>query len=208
MTPTQQLKDTANPLTPIDDLAAAWGVSNKTVQNWCEFVYQAFEIILPASGPFPDWGVQLLTLAAKHVSVKAALYTAETGERRRLKGSEFVAKIRQMRTEGHFQEFQKFRNFQNFQPLEPAAELEDDLLAEVGSMTRSGDERIAQIKQAIERRENQQVDELIDFVESSDHRVLSQLTARLQASNVLKAAAEPLPSIDDAIESAYQWVED
>jgi hypothetical protein len=208
MAPTKQLKDTANPLTPIDDLAAAWGVSNKTVQNWCEFVYQAFEIILPASGPFPDWGVQLLTLAAKHVSVKAALYTAETGERRRLKGSEFVAKIRQMRTEGHFQEFQKFRNFQNFQPLEPAAELEDDLLAEVGSMTRSGDERIAHIKQAIERRENQQVDELIDFVEASDHRVLSKLTARLQASNVLKAAAEPLPSIEDAIEAAYQWIED
>lgn len=198
----------ADPLTSIDDIAAAWGVSEKTVQNWCEFVYQAFEVILPAKGPFPEWGVQLLTLTAKHVSVKASLYFAETGERRRLKGSEFVAKMRRLRSEGHFQEFQQFRNFQNFQPLPPAEELEDELLAEVGQLTRESDERIAKLKRAIEQREESQVNELIEFVEDSDHRVLGKLTARLQASKLLKSVEGEAPRIDDAIEVAYQNLSD
>lgn len=102
-------------LTPIDEFAAAWEVAPKTVQNWVEFVYQAFEIMLPVNGPFPDWAVQLLNLVGKHVSAKASFYFAETGEVRRLKGAEFIQKIRSLRTQGHFQEFQQFQNFQNFQ---------------------------------------------------------------------------------------------
>jgi organic radical activating enzyme len=204
MTQSKPLKAGTEKLTPIDDIAAAWGVSNKAVQNWCEFVYQAFEIILPSNGPFPEWSTQLLTLTAKHISVKANLYFAETGEKRRLKGSEFVGKIRRMRSEGHFQEFQKFQNFQNVQDLTAAEDLEDSLLAEVGQLTRESDERIAKLKRAIEQRENQQVDELVEFVEDSDHRVLSKLTSRLQTSKILKAAEEQPPCIDDAIDVAYQ----
>jgi hypothetical protein len=192
----------------IADFATTWGVSEKTIANWCEFTYQAFEIVLPSSGALPDWGVQLLTLCAKHVSQKASLYFAETGERRRLKGSEFIAKIRQLRTAGHFQEFQKLQKFQNSQALEPAAELEDELLAEVGQLTREGDQRIAQLKQAIEQREDQQVSELVEFVEGSDHRMLSKLTARLKTNKALKGITDPSPRIDDAIEVAYQVQED
>jgi hypothetical protein len=84
-------------LTSIDEFANAWGVSTKTVGNWVEFVYQAYEVLLPISGPFPYWGVQLLTGCAKHVSEKASRYFSETGERRRLKGTEFVKKVRLLR---------------------------------------------------------------------------------------------------------------
>jgi hypothetical protein len=209
MVQAKQLKGSAaSDLTPIADIAAAWGVSEKTIANWCEFTYQAFEIILPSAGPYPDWAVQLLTLCAKHVSVKANLYHAETQERRRLKGSEFVAKMRRLRSQGHFQEFQKFRNFQNSPALPDAEELEDELLAEVGSLTREGDERINKLKQAIAQREDQQVEELVEFVENSDHRVLSKLASRLQTSRLLQSVEEGRPRADDAIEAAYQWIED
>lgn len=202
MTQTKQIKASSSP-TPITDIAAAWGVSEKTVQNWCEFVYQAFEIILPSAGPYPEWGVQLLTITAKHVSGKAALYTAETGERRRLKGSEFVAKIRRLRNEGHFQEFQNFQNFQHSPAIPTAEELEDDLLAEVGEITRKSDQRLAKLKAAIDQREDEQIEQLVGFVEGSDHRMLGKLSSRLQASRQLKAVEEQGATIDDAIETAY-----
>lgn len=206
MVQTKQIKATGE-TTLIADFANAWGVSEKTITNWCEFTYQAFEIVLPTSGPFTDWQIQLLTVCAKHVSVKANLYTAETGERRRLKGSEFIAKIRRMRQGGHFQEFQNFQNFQNSPTLAPAEELEDELLAEVGSLTREGDERIDKLKKAIAQREDQQVEELVEFVEDSDHRVLSKLAARLQTSRLLQTVEEGRPRADDAIEAAYKRID-
>lgn len=202
MAQTKQIQ-ASNSLTPITDISAAWGVSEKTVQNWCEFVYQAFEIILPSAGPYPDWGVQLLTITAKHVSGKAALYTAETGERRRLKGSEFVAKVRKMRGEGHFQEFQNFQNFQHSPAMPTAEELEDNLFAEVGQLTRQSDERISKLKAAIAAKEDAQVEELVGYVEGTDHRMLNKLSARLQASRQLGAVEEEGATIDDAIETAY-----
>jgi len=199
----KQIKGSDN-LIPIEDFATAWGVSAKAVQNWAEFVYQAFEIVLPANGPFSDWQAQLLTVCAKHVSTKASLYHAETGERRRLKGSEFVEKMRRLRKEGHFQEFQKFQSFQNSQALAPAEELEDELLAEVGALTRESDQRVAKLKQAIAQREEQQVNEILDFVDNSDHRMLSKLTSGLQARKVLRSSEDGSPRADDAIEAAYE----
>lgn len=206
MTQSRQIKGSAE-MTTIADFANAWGVSEKTIANWCEFTYQAFEIVLPISGPFPDWSIQLLSLCAKHVSAKANLYFADTGEKRRLKGSEFISKMRRLRSEGHFQEFQKFQNFQNSQTLAPADELEDELLAEVGQLTREGDQRIAQIKRAIELREEMRVNDLVQFVEASDHRVLGKLTARLKTSKALQAATQNQPCVDDAIEVAYKPID-
>lgn len=194
-------------LTTIDDLATAWGVSPKTVQNWAEFVYQAFEIIVPANGPYFDWGVALLTITAKHVGAKAAMYTAETGEKRRLKGTEFVEKIRRLRAEGHFEEFRQFQNFQHSAPLPSAEDIEDGLLAEVGQLTREGDQRMAKLRAAIAKREDEQVEQLVTFVEDSDHRLLGKLSARLQASRALKAVEDPGASIDGAIETAYTTLE-
>ncbi|MEP0923455.1 hypothetical protein [Leptolyngbya sp. ST-U4] len=195
-------------LTPIADFANAWGVNEKTVQNWAEFVYQAFEIVLPSSGPFLDWQIELLSLCARHISTKASLYHAETGERRRLKGSEFVEKIRAMRKAGAFKELQKFQSFQNSPSLAPAEELEDELLAEVGALTREGDERIAKLKHAIERKEDQQVSEILNFVDDSDHRMLSKLTSGLHARKALRSADDDAsPCIDDAIEAAYERID-
>lgn len=209
-----QIKPLKDPETSIEDrlmtiadIANAWGVSEKTVSNWAEFVYQAFEIILPASGPYPEWGVKLLSIAAKHVSAKASAYTSETGERRRLKGSEFIAKIRRLRSEGHFAEFQQFQNFRNAATLPTAEDLEDELVAEVGALTRETDERFAKLKSAIVQREEQQVNDLVGFVESSDHRVLGKLTSRLAANKMLKGVTDEQPSID-AIEVAYQKLPD
>jgi hypothetical protein len=179
---TKQLKqaDTST-LTPIEDFANAWGVTNKTVQNWVEFTYQAFEILLPSNGPFPEWGIQLLTLCAKNISANAALYFAETGETRRLKGTEYVRKIRALRQDGHFENFEQFRNFQNFRPTENTDDhdLEDETLAELGIIARRNDSDLGRIKQTIEAREDSEIEELATFIEGSDQRKMTKLLRRL-----------------------------
>ena len=186
-------------LTSIADFANAWGVSEKTVSNWVEFTYQAFEVLLPSNGDFPDWGVQLLTLCAKHVSEKASLYFAETGERRRLKGSEFVKKIRAMREEGHFSEFQKFQKFRSpSTPIEPADALEDEALAELGAITRRSDSELSRIKSAIEQQEDAEIEDLAEFIEGRDQRKMSKLVRRLQTGKASSAC------VGDAIDVAYQ----
>lgn len=205
---TKQLK-AADSLTPIEDFANAWGVSTKTVQNWVEFVYQSFEILLPSNGPFPEWGIQLLTLCAKHVSEKASLYFAETGERRRLKGTEFVKKMRSLRSEGHFQQFEQFRNFQkfqNFNPEETAEELEDETLAELGSLTRQSDLNLNQIKKTIEAKEDAEIEELAEFIEDSDRRKMGKLIKQLKPGKLSNAsdASETSASISEAIDVAFE----
>lgn len=187
-------------LTPIEDFANAWGVSTKTVQNWVEFVYQAFEILLPSNGPFPDWGIELLNGCAKHVSEKASLYFAETGERRRLKGTEFVKKVRLLRSQGHFSEFEQFRNFQKFQPLGEAGQLEDEALGALGAITRQNDMDLNRIKTTIEAREDEQIEELAEFIEGSDQRKMAKLVRRLQTGKTADA------SILEAIDVAYRRV--
>lgn len=190
----------AEKLTPIDDIATAWGVTPKTINNWCEFVYQAFGIMLPSNGPFPKWAVDLLTLCAKHISEKASLYYAETGEKRRMKGVEFVAKIRKLREEGHFEEFQKFQNFQNFQDSE---DVSDDVLAEVGAIVRESDQELMQIKRAIAKHEEAQVEELAQFIEDAPRRKTNKLLSRLQARKVLREVQEEQPSIGTTIDVAF-----
>ena len=205
MVQTKQLKGAASDnLTPIDDFANAWGVSNKTVQNWVEFTYQAFEILLPSNGPFPDWGIELLTLCAKHISEKASLYFAETGEKRRIKGTEYVRKIRQLRSEGHFPHLDQFRNlqkFQNFNPEEEAVQLEDESLAELGSITRRSDSDLSKIKQTIEQREDSEIEDLANFIEDADRRKMGKLVRRLQTGRV------GTTSIGQAIDVAYKKIQ-
>lgn len=184
-------------MTSIEDFANAWGVSTKTVQNWVEFVYQAFEILLPSNGPFPDWAVELLKGCAKHVSEKASLYFAETGERRRLKGTEFVKKVRALRAQGHFSEFDQFRNFQKFQPTGEAGELEDETLGVLGAITRQSDTDLNRIKTTIEAREDAEIEDLANFIEGSDQRRMSKLVRRLQTGKPSTA------SVNEAIDVAY-----
>lgn len=197
----QRLKATpVSELTPIDEFAATWEVAPKTVQNWVEFVYQAFEIMLPVNGPFPDWAVQLLNIVGKHVSTKASLYFAETGEVRRLKGAEFIQKIRSLRAQGHFQEFQQFQNFQNFQTDEDEYDLENDTLAELGSITRGNDQSLSVIKQAIEQKEDEEIDDLVRFMEDSDRRKMAKLVNRLKARQL------PTSNITQTINATYRRV--
>jgi hypothetical protein len=189
----------AEGLTSIADFANAWGVTEKTVSNWVEFTYQAFEVLLPSNGDFPDWGIQLLTLCAKHVSEKSSLYFAETGERRRLKGSEFVKKIRTLREEGHFAEFQKFQKFRNpSTSIDPADALEDEALAELGAITRRSDSELSRIKGAIEQHEDAEVEELAAFIEGRDQRKMSKLVRRLQTGKPASAC------VGAAIDVAYR----
>lgn len=204
MATAKQLKAT-DQLTPIADFATAWGVNEKTVQNWVEFTYQAFEIILPNSGPYPEWGVQLLTLCAKHVSAKASMYFAETGERRRLRGSEYVQKIRRLIAEGHFQEFQQFRRNGNFQNFQEAEALEDELLAEVGAIVRGEDDEIDQIQRSIAAKEDQRVEQLANFIEEAPQRKMGKLLQRLQAGKALQEVRrDAAPSLSPAIDVAFK----
>lgn len=190
-------------LTPIEAIADNWGVSTKTVNNWVEFIYQAFEIMLPISGPFPGWGVQLLDLVGKHISSKAALYFSETGEIRRLKGSEFINKIRLLRQQGHFGELQKFQNFRQYQEEKEELdelELENEALAEFASITRGQDQSVAGIKATIERKEDEEIDELINFLEDSDRRKMIKLVSRLKGRKLSAG------SLNQTINTTYSTI--
>jgi hypothetical protein len=204
MVQTKQLKD-GDQLTPIADFANAWGVTERTIQNWVEMTYQSFEIILPNAGPYPPYAIELLTLCAKHVSGKANMYYAETGERRRLRGTEYVAKMRRLRAEGHFQNFEKFRKGSVNQELAPAAELEDDLLAEVGQIVREGDEQLEQIYTAIDSKENQAAEGLATFIEESPTRMIHKTMQRLRAGRAIREVREDqAPNLTPVIDVTYK----
>ncbi len=183
-------------LTPIGDIANAWGVSEKAVKNWCEFVYQAFDILLPAAGPYPEWGVKLLEITAKHISIKSSFYFAETGETRRLKGAEFINKIRSMRMQGHFQEFQQF---QNLRPTQAEVD-EDQAVAELAAITRGIDQEVEQAKARIDRYADRKMDELADHIERTPLRMMGSLSDRLKQRRQLSG-------INDVIDVTYSRVE-
>jgi hypothetical protein len=191
---------TSSSLTPIDDIANAWGVSSKAVNNWVEFVYQAFDVLLPANGPYPEWGVKLLEITAKHISVKSSFYFAETGETRRLKSAEFIKKIRSMRQQGHFQEFEKFRNFQKSQDEID----EDEAVASLGALTRGIDEQVQKAKETVDAYADRKMDELAEHIERTPFRMLGSLTDRVNARRILSSSQN---SVQDVIDVTYTRVE-
>lgn len=185
-------------LTTVEEFADRWEVSPKTVENWVEVVYLAFDIHLPKAGPFPEWGVKLLEILAKHISQKATLYFAETQEARRLKSTEFIKKIRHMRKEGHFEEFQKFQKFQQPPQLQPDEDDDLETIAELGAVARRQDEQLNEAMQAIEEREDEQIDKLVSFMENSDQRRMSKLARRL------KTRAIGGTSTDEAVDVSFK----
>jgi hypothetical protein len=191
---------TSSSLTPIDDIANAWGVSSKAVNNWVEFVYQAFDVLLPANGPYPEWGVKLLEITAKHISVKSSFYFAETGETRRLKSAEFIKKIRSMRQQGHFQEFEQFRNFQKSQDEID----EDEAVASLGALTRGIDEQVQKAKETVDAYADRKMDELAEHIERTPFRMLGSLTDRVNARRMLSSSQN---SVQDVIDVTYTRVE-
>jgi hypothetical protein len=196
-------------LTPIDDVASFWGVTPKTIRNWLEFVYQAFGVVLPQSGDLPRHGVEMLTITAKHISPDAGKYYQETGEKRRLRSTEFIAKIRRLRDQGQFQDYQQFQNFQNFQPIPVTTEeIEDDLLAGIAGLERQEDDTFSQMKQAIGNREDQQVEAFSQFIKESPQRKMQKLLARLSADKALQAVEPDQPRLSNVIEAVYTEVKE
>jgi len=182
---TRQLKQApSEDLVSIEHVADTWEVDPNTVKKWTDIIYLAFDVRISKVGPFPMWSVQLLELCAKHISKKASLYFAETQELRRLKGNEFIRKIRHLRQEGHFQEFQKFQKFQNFQGLQTdqPEEQDDELeaLAELAAIAEVQDEQLFKAQQTFEAREDEQIDKLATFMENSDKRRMGKLARRLK----------------------------
>jgi hypothetical protein len=181
----QRLKGTpkiahTDELTPIEDFAVRWEVDPKTVGQWVEVVFLAFDVILPKSGPFPEWGVKLLDITAKHISKKATLYFADTQEQRRLKGTEFIRKIQHMTKEGHFQEFQKFRKSAPQQDVDPDEDEDLEILAELAQVSRSNEQELDRIFATIETREDEQIERIATFIEGQDARKMTKLARRLK----------------------------
>lgn len=192
-------------LTPIADIANAWGVSEKQVKNWVEFVYQAFDVLLPSAGPYPEWGVRLLEITAKHISIKSSFYFPETGETRRLKSHEFIKKIRGMRKEGHFAEFQQF---QNLRPTQAEVE-EDQAVAELAAITRGIDQEVERAKSKIDAYADTKMDELADHIERTPLRMMGSLSERLKKRRQLSGINEvidvtysrtELPEVSEVLE--------
>ncbi|MBW4421947.1 MAG: hypothetical protein KME13_22480 [Myxacorys californica WJT36-NPBG1] len=182
---------------PITDISNAWGVSEKAVKNWVEFVYQAFDVLLPASGPYPEWGVKLLEITAKHISEKSSFYFAETGETRRLKSAEFIKKIRSMRLQGHFQEFQQFQNSRQTQ-----AEVdEDEAVAGLASITRGIDQEVERAKAKVDQYADQKMDELAEHIERTPFRMMGSLSDRLSQRRSMAAG------VNEIIDVTYSRVE-
>lgn len=181
---------------PIADVANAWGVSEKAIKNWVEFVYQAFDVLLPGAGPYPEWGVDLLNITGKHVSEKASFYFAETGESRRLKSAEFIRKIRKMRLDGHFQEFQKFQNSRMTQ-----AEVdEDEAVAGMAAITRGIDQEVERAKAKVDQYATKKMDELGDYIDRTPLRMLGMLGDRMERRS-------QIGGVNDVIDVTYSRVE-
>lgn len=186
---------TKNQSTNLSDFANAWEVDDRTVKNWVTYVYQAFDIILPAGGPFPDWSVRLLELTAKHISKKANFYYAETAETKRLTSVQFVKKMRSLRSSGHFNEFDQFRNFQKSQNYQPA-DNGDQALAGLGEITQNIDSEFDQAQAAVSAYEDQKVDEFVEFVEAAPRQIMGKLGQRLQQNRYNSG-------IGDVVDVAY-----
>jgi hypothetical protein len=188
----------------IDQVAERWGVSSKSIEAWTETVYQAFGVKLPKKGPFTLDDLVLLDEVGKHVSAKAVQYFDETGETRRLKAAEFVKKTREA-----MQNSEKFQNFQNFQEDERSPETyapvgeasEDEAFGELGLVVREMRSETAAVVRTVEQWEDQQIEQVANFIEDTPNRMLRKLAQRLSSgrSNTRKAG-----SLTQAVSVAFQ----
>ena len=177
----RQLKQaTSSDLVAIQHVADTWEVDPKTIGKWTDIIYLAFDIRIPKVGPYPTWAVALLEICAKHISEKATLYFPETQEARRLKGNEFIKKIRHLRQGGHFQEFQQFQKFQNFQQQPDDQDDELETLVELAAIAETQDEQLFNAQQTFEAREDEQIEQLVGFIENSQQRRMGKLARRLR----------------------------
>ena len=97
---------------PIGQMAEKWGCkTTKTIEHWTEFAFQSFGHSMPKKGPFYHVDVFLLDLVGMHLSTRASEFYRVTGESRRLKGNEFVEKVRSCFEAKNFNKFSKVPGF-------------------------------------------------------------------------------------------------
>ncbi len=176
----------------IGQMAEKWGVSEKTIENWTEFSFQAFGHSIPKRGAFYHVDIFLLDLVGMHVSKRAPEFYRQTGESKRLKGADFVEKVRSCFEVKNFNKFSKVPGFLEVLEIlaqtrsDEAVESDDDdqdlndaTYASMSAIVRSTTSEIGQFKQAILRNEDQELQELADTIKNTKTRRLKKLAALL-----------------------------
>jgi len=182
----------------IAQMAEKWGVGEKTIENWTEFVYQAFGHHIPKRGAFYYVDSFLLDLVGMHVSKRASEFYRSTGESKRLKGADFVEKVRSCFASRNFNPFSKVQNFGEILEIlsqsrkaedlqtqgdeEELDELNDTNYAQMSAIVRSTSSKITQIKQTILRHEDQALEELADVIRNADQRRMRKLADLLDVT--------------------------
>lgn len=176
----------------IAQMAQKWGVGEKTIENWTEFVYQAFGHSIPKRGSFYYVDTFLLDLVGMHVSKKASEFYRQTGESKRLKGSDFVEKVRSCFESRNFNAFSKIQNFaeileilaqtrteEAIDPDDDDQDLDDVTYASMSAIVRATTSEVSQYRQAILRNEDQELRELADTIKNTKNRRARKLAALL-----------------------------
>jgi hypothetical protein len=179
----------------IAQMAEKWGVGEKTIENWTEFVYQAFGHYLPKRGAFHYVDALLLDLVGMHVSKRASEFYRFTGESKRLKGGDFVEKVRGCFESRNFNAFSKVQNFGEILEIlaqskttesvdqdDDDDELDDQTYASMSAIVRTTTSELSQIKQTILRHEDQELEELADIIKNSKQRRMRKLAGLLNVS--------------------------
>jgi DNA-binding transcriptional regulator YiaG len=180
----------------IAQMAEKWGVGEKTIENWTEFVYQAFGHSIPKRGAFYYVDTFLLDLVGMHVSKKASEFYRQTGESKRLKGSDFVEKVRGCFEARNFNKFSKIPGFLEILEIlaqsrtvedmpeadEDDSELDDTTYASMSAIVRSATSELSQIKQTILRHEDQELEEIADIIRNSQQRRMKKLAGLLNVT--------------------------
>ncbi|MCY7278122.1 MAG: hypothetical protein LH702_31395 [Phormidesmis sp. CAN_BIN44] len=180
----------------IAQMAEKWGVGEKTIENWTEFVYQAFGHHLPKRGAFHYVDSFLLDLVGMHVSKRASEFYRQTGESKRLKGGDFVEKVRGCFESRNFNAFSKVQNFGEIleilaqsktaesvdQDDDNDDELDDQTYASMSAIVRTTTSELSRVKQTILRHEDQELEELAGIIKNSKQRRTRKLAALLNIS--------------------------
>ena len=175
----------------IAQMAEKWGVGEKTIENWTEFVYQSFGRSIPKRGAFYYVDTFLLDLVGMHVSKRASEFYRITGESKRLKGADFVEKVRSCFQSRNFNAFSKVQNFAEILEIlsqsrrtadiqtqsdeEELDELNDGNYAQMSAIVRSTSSKITQIQETILRHEDQALEELANVIKNADQRRMRKL---------------------------------
>ena len=195
-------------------MAEKWQVGEKTIENWTEFSYQAFGHSIPKRGAFYYVDTFLLDLVGMHVSKRAPEFYRQTGESKRLKGSDFVEKVRSCFESRNFNKFSKVQNFAEILEIlaqtrttdvdhddEDESEFDDQSYASMSAIVRTATSELSQIKQTILRHEDQELADLADIIKNSKQRRMRKLAGLL---NVTVDEVQSDPQVNQLASAIYK----